>query len=264
MNKKMWGCLTLWFVLFFFMPITCNPSKVQLKTSPDFAQDARLYHLKHPIMKPYFTVGYHQGSETKTVLVEDAETGRSYEIAMHFLPDPQEQDFDYAYDVETGEFVNADDVAVRRIIISNPADSSEYVIAGKVNVYKEYENETYSSIRYPIELNISQENETVGYILIRKEADWDSAATAVEFTIHDRIYELNFQEILNKRKVTVKENGQLMAFFDLKPAAFISTSFKGDALIRSGTTNNLTSELFMTYVISCILNKSLGFTKMHF
>ena len=82
-------------------------------------------------------------------------------------------------------------------------------------------------------------------------------ALKMNLTINNRLLNLEYQEQFNKRKVSLEYEDEMVAFFDLKPASFISTKKKGSAFISSGLSNDFIADIFTSYIISDVMAGAL-------
>ena len=127
-------------------------------------------------------------------------------------------------------------------------------MVGQLNFTKEIKKESKkstfesSSISFPVEFWIYEDGKEVGKSEINKSTS-NFYSLKIDLTLNDKLYNLEYQEQFNKRKVSVEKDGNMLAFYDLKPAAFVSTKKKGTVYIAPGLSKDIRADIFASYII---------------
>jgi hypothetical protein len=258
------------FLQIFFLFLTtvlcltyCTSSlEMKLNENPDFVKDAHKYIVTHP---------FHTRASNKpqTFIIEDVQTEDVYQTEVQwstetkydsymdsFIKNTERKRITDTSDVEEGDVAEVRNFVTHKIIIPNPIDNKNYEVSGKVIFFSntvEESNYEITILRFPIEFHIFEKDNEVGQIKIDK--DWDINIAKyfnITISLNDRLLNLKFYQLFNKRKVSIEYEDQLVAFFDLKPAAFISTKIKGDALIKNGLSSDFLADLLFSYILTDI------------
>ncbi len=165
--------------------------------------------------------------------------------------------------MEQGDVASIRDIVYHRVEILNANENIDYLVLGQVvfdrKINKQTEATTIetTNIIYPIEFWIFDEGKEIGQLTINKRIKLFTSALYIDIIIHDKLLNFEFKEQLNKRKVSVVYNDQQIAFFELKPASFISTSQKGNVQVKAGITPEFTNDIFTSYILADIVWNSL-------
>ena len=256
-------------------------SEQMLKNNPEFVNNAHQYHILHPIVhssvKSFnFTIENDQiqkNIQTEVRWSKDTERESYIEsfnnepqnrsiLDIFFAGHADESDPDI-HDMKKGDMARIKEIIYHRVEISNPIGNNDYVILGGIEFYREKkqesENTTYETtqIIYPIEFRIFEEGKDVGKVEISRDKQLNSPFLHIDIFIHDKLFKIQFEEQFNKRKVSVELDNDLIAFFDLKPASFISTKMKGKAMIKPDLSQDLVADIFTSYILSTIARGSI-------
>jgi len=272
--------------LLLFIPVvyltSCTSlSEMKLKDNPDFMQTADKYNIIHPLTSPSTETVFSKTAKTQTFTIEDAQAKDVYPLKVQWLKEtnssghienynrrtksfnildiffkrrPYHKPYTGTRDMKKGEVANVRDFVFHQIDINNPIDNKFYEVVGQVNFFRKIEKETNRSTfettnkSYPIEFLIFENGEEVGKSVIDRQASYSSLK--IDITLNNKALNVEYQEQFNKRKVSVEYEGELLAFFDLKPAAFISTKKKGGAYVKPNLSKDFIADIFTSYVIS--------------
>jgi hypothetical protein len=265
-------------------------SEIKFEENPDFVNNALEYKMIHPLITASEKTLLSSG-KTRTFTVEDVQSKSVYEIEVLWLKETGREGYitslkdkskhigtndtfikrfddlsttDILVEMKEGDEARIKDYVNHRVEISNPLDSSDYIILGQVefftHIVKESDKTSFhkEEISFPIELGIYEEGIDVGKVILGESRDSDDLIVIIDIYLHDRFYKVEFQELLNKRKVSVEVDDELIAFFDLKPASFITTKLKGNALIKAGMSSEITADIFSAYILTAIVLRGLS------
>lgn len=253
---------------------------IKLKGNPEFVQSARLFNILHPIVNS--TAG------SQIISIEDAATSTVYKSELSWSSETEREGYIQNFRRRHGESVILDDFLTHssvepvntsemkkgdvakirdynyhRIELSNPIDSLEYVILGQIlflrEITKESSRSTFEStdIQFPVEFRIYEKGKDAGQAVIRDPFLTPGVALEVEVEIHDNTYHVEFQEQFNKRKVSVEKDSVLLAFFDLKPAAFVSTKMKGTVMVKPDLARDTVADVFTSYLVTVVMRGAM-------
>lgn len=277
-------------VIVAFIFISCaSLSDLKLKENPDFMRDSHRYSVIHPLTKPSLNTVFKKSSKPQTFIFKNVQSKDDYHfkvhwaketlskttrsndnertmytgIFKHFLNHIKHTDHVDIHDMEEGDVARIKDYVVHRIDITNSVDSTDYVILGELSFFrkieKDSENTTFESTNliYPVEFFIFEKGKDVGKTVIKRSSLSSSPFLTMDILIQNNLLKVDFQEQFNKRKVSMESKEQLIAFFDLKPASFISTKLKGEVMIKSNLSENEITRIFTSYIITDILQKAI-------
>ena len=279
----------LLFILIVYITSCTSLSEMKLQDNPDFMQAADKYNIIHPLTSPSTETVFSKTAKTQTFTIENALEKNVYPIKVQWLKETNSsghienynkrtkhfnildlffnrrtypKPYTGTHDMKKGEVANIRDFVLHQIDINNPINDKFYQVVGQVNFFRKIEKETNKStfettnISYPIEFLIFEKGEEVGKCVINKPTSYSSLKINITFNNND--LNVEYEEQFNKRKVSVEYEGELLAYFDLKPAAFISTKKKGSAYVKPNLSQNLIADIFTSYVISDIMAGALN------
>ena len=272
----------LLFVSLVYLSSCASLSKVKLTDNPAFMNAAEKYEIIHPLTSPSTETIFQKQAKTQIFTIEDVETKNVYPIEVQWLKetnsrghienynrrtksfnildiffggDKHPKRYTSTRDMVKGDVAKIQEFVFHQIDIKNPIDNKFYEVVGQVNFFKKIKKETEKStyettnISFPVEFWIYENGKEVGKCEINRSNTF-SLLPKINLTINDNVLDLEYQEQFNKRKVSIEKDGELVAFFDLKPAAFISTKKKGNALIAPGLSDDFIADVFTSYIIS--------------
>ena len=258
---------------------------MKLKDNPNFLVESNKYLIIHPLTTPSAKTIFSNSPKIQTFTIEDVQTNDSLQINMQWLKETNsrgyidsfnkkkkslnildiffntENDrkpFTNTYEMEKGDVAEIKDFVLHQIDIHNFIDNTFYEVVGQVyffrTIEKESERSTFetTTTRFPIEFWIFKNEHEVGNIRV-DQPSVSSQSLRIYISLNDRLLNLEFEEHFNKRKVSIEYENQLVAFFDLKPAAFISTKKKGDAFIKQDVSEDFVADIFTSYILSDIM-----------
>ena len=273
---------SLFFILVIYLTSCTSLSKIKFADNPDFMKAADKYEILHPLISPSTETIFSKTAKTQIFTIEDVHTKNVYPIKVQWLKetnsighienynrrtkafnildiffggDEYPKRYTSTRDMAKGDVAKIRDIVLHQIDIQNPFDNKFYEVVGQVNFFRTIEKETKkttfetTNISFPIEFWIYENGKEVGKSEINRPS-LSSLALKINITINDKLLNLEYQEQFNKRKVSLEKDGELVAFFDLKPAAFISTKKKGNAFIAPGLSNDFIADIFASYIIS--------------
>jgi len=255
-------------------------SDIKLKDNPGFTRNARTFSILHPIIN--------SSASSQIVNIEDAATATAYEAGIAWNSEIEREGYVQSFrhrhgdskilddffthstvdHINTSEMKKGDVARIRdynyhRIEMSNPIDSAEYVILGQIQFFREITKESASStfettdIEFPIEFWIYQQGKDAGRALLKDPFRNSRVSLAVEIQLEDKTYHVEFQEQFNKRKVSVEIDSMLVAFFDLKPASFVSTKMKGSVMVSPDLSQDKVADVFSSYMLTVLMRAAM-------
>ena len=259
--------LLLLFVFIFSMFSCSSLLEIKLKDNPDFVKNAHQYLITHPIT--------YASNKTYVFIIEDVQTKDVFHTEVQWSEETQgegyiktlddESTYKTILDIFKKEMDKGDrrDFVVHTIDFFNPIDHKNYEVLGLVSFFRQTEKESYRTTfqtttkSFPVEFWIFEQGKDVGKVEMHDPRLSSSSTIKIDIFIHDKLLHIEFEEQLNKRKVSFEYENQLVAFFDLKPAAFISTKKKGNVLIRSGLSKNFIADIFSSYILTDIISGTI-------
>jgi hypothetical protein len=252
-------------------------TELKLKDNPDFIKNAHEYIIEHPITSASTRNIWGHTPKIQTFVIEDIQTKDDYQIKTQWVKETERrlyaensfitsnyrtyvefmnikrQRFTNISDIEEDDIGRGRDFILHKIDISNPVDNNDYEIFGEITFFEK------KTMGLPVEFWIFEQNKNVGMVKIDDPFDSSYPALKVDISIHDKLFKVEFEEnfIQHKRKVSVEYEDQLVAFFDLKLAAFISTKMKGNILIKPGLAKDFLADIFSSYLMAAIIRRAI-------
>lgn len=281
-SSKLSGIIVLFLISIVYLTSCTSLTKIKLKDNPDFMKYADKYHIIHPLTSPSTETIFSKTAKTQIFTVEDIRTKDVFPIKVQWLKetnstghienynrrtksfnildiffggDEYPKRYTSTRDMVKGDVAKINDFVLHQIDIQNPVDNKFYEVVGQVNFFRTIEKESdkttfeTTDISFPIEFWIYENGKEVGKSEIVKSTS-NYYALKIDLTINDNVFDLEYQEQFNQRKVSLEKDGELVAFFELKPASFISTKKKGNTFIAPGLSNDFIADIFTSYIIS--------------
>lgn len=237
------------FIILILLLISCTSLKeTKLKENPQFVNNSAKYLITSPLN--------HNSDIFNSFIIEDLNQKKTYiidpdikdtKVHVEILDSEKDRDTEYSKTKEISSF---------NYNILNPTDSTEYFISGETTVFRELEeNEdesfTISQRSFPIKFSISDNDSTLGNIILKKPAADDTLEyVVINAELFKNKYTVSFQNLFNKKSVTFENDMGLIALFTLEPEGFFASKLKGEAFIKQDVSYNVKSDIISLFVIT--------------
>lgn len=249
----------LFLFAFFFLNSCSSLMKGMLQNDPDFKKNADKYLISHPVgIHPSSKALIKIPSKPPIFIIEDGRTNDIYEMKVKWLKDTKKDGYIDKPNMKKGDVARERDFNAHKIFISNPIDDKNYEIIGTTATFRSLKKLSgkstvgTSTMSYPIKFSIFEQGKDVGKIIVYGPS-FPPQPQKIDVSIHDRLVSIKYQVIFSKSKFAFEFENELIAFFDIKPAKFITTKMKVNAYIKSGLTKDFIADIFTLYIIADIM-----------
>jgi hypothetical protein len=232
--------------------ISCASLKdSRLKENPDFKKNAHTFQVTTPL-------GYRSAAFDK-YLLHDTHTNADYEVEPEY-ESPENISSRLGRELAHPNAIKSSEVTTYDFVISNPLDSSIYVVIGETTFYRvtgEREGESVEEgyLDTPVEFWIFMNAEKVGKITVNEPSPYSypSLAYPIEISLHAKSVHAEYQKALNQKTISFEDENGLLALVGLTTSGFIATKFEGELLTRQGLTEESRADMVSVFMVTDIV-----------